>query len=45
MPQDHANLNRWLAAMRSRTSVQDSRRDTEFYITAYRPYMDGTIGK
>jgi glutathione S-transferase len=45
MPKDHINLNRWLAAMKHRASVQDNCRDPDFYIKAYRPYMDGTIGK
>lgn len=45
MPQEYKNLNRWLAAMKSRTSVQVNYRDADFYIKAYRPYMDGTIGK
>ncbi|MHB1232379.1 MAG: glutathione S-transferase family protein [Burkholderiales bacterium] len=45
MPQEHSNLNRWLDAMKNRVSVQDNRRDAGFYIKAYKPYMDGTIGK
>ena len=45
MPEEHSNLNRWLTAMKSRASVQDNYRDADFYIKAYKPYMDGTIGK
>lgn len=45
MPVHHENINRWIAAMQARESVQINRRDTGFYISAYRPYMDGTIGK
>ncbi|MHB1084315.1 MAG: glutathione S-transferase family protein [Thiobacillus sp.] len=45
MPENHLNLNRWQAAMKHRASVQDNCRDPEYYIEAYRPYVDGTIGK
>lgn len=45
MPTEHEHLNRWLSAMRTRQSVQDNTRDAAFYIDAYKPYMDGTIGK
>lgn len=45
MPKEHINLNRWLAAMKRRASVQDNCRDADFYIKAYGPYVDGTIGK
>lgn len=45
MPENHINLNRWQAAMKHRASVQDNCRDSGFYIEAYRPYVDGTIGK
>ncbi len=45
MPTDHENINRWLAAMRARRSVRDNARDADFYLQAYKPYLDGTIGK
>lgn len=45
MPTDLENINRWVAAMQARDSVKINRRDSEFYVSAYRPYMDGTIGK
>ncbi len=45
LPTEHKNLNRWLSAMRSRQSVQDNAHDAAFYIDAYKPYIDGTIGK
>jgi len=45
MPTEHKHLNRWFSAMRARQSVRVNARDAEFYIDAYKPYVDGTIGK
>jgi len=45
IPAQYHHIHRWLAAMRERPSVQENRREAEFYIAAYRPYVDGTASK
>lgn len=44
-PEDYTHIHRWLEAMRERPSVLKNRREAEFYIEAYKPYVDGTVGK
>ncbi len=41
----YSHLHHWLAAMRERPSVRDNQREAEFYIEAYKPYVDGTASK
>lgn len=45
LPDDLPNVHRWLSAMRERPSVQVNRQPAEFYIEAYRPYVEGRYGK
>lgn len=40
---DYKYIHRWLAAMRERPSVLKNRREADFYIQAYKPFVDGTI--
>jgi len=44
LPSRHKRLHRWLAVMRERPSVQTNCRDADFYIEAYKPYVEGSIG-
>ena len=43
IPAEHKHIHRWLAAMRERPSVKTNRRDDEFYIEAYRPFVEGEV--
>lgn len=45
LPEDLPQMNRWLAAMQERPSVQANRQSPGFYIEAYKPYVEGKMGK
>jgi len=45
LDQKYQSLFRWLDAMRGLPSVQGHSHEAEFYIDAYKPYMDGSMGK
>lgn len=45
IPAEFKYIHRWLSAMRERPSVRENQRDAEFYIEAYKPYVDGTASK
>lgn len=42
---EYKHIHRWLAAMRERPSVQENQCEAEFYIEAYKPYVDGAASK
>ena len=42
---EYNHIHRWLAAMRERPSVLNNQREAEFYIEAYKPYVDGSASK
>lgn len=45
LPEDLPRVHRWLDAMQARPSVQANRRPPEFYVEAYKPYVEGRMGK
>lgn len=45
IPTEYTHIHRWLAAIRKRPSVQKHQREAEFYIEAYKPYVDGSASK
>ncbi len=43
IPAEHKHIHRWLAAMRERPSVKKNQRDDDFYIEAYKPFVEGEV--
>lgn len=43
IPAKHKHIHRWLAAMRDRRSVKANQCDDEFYIEAYKPFVEGEV--
>ena len=45
LPGSLPGIHRWLEAMQARPSVQANRQPPAFYIEAYKPYVEGRMGK
>lgn len=45
LPANLAHVHRWLETLQERPSVKANRQPAEFYIEAYRPYVEGRYGK
>jgi len=43
IPAEHKHIHRWLEAMRERPSVKANQCDDEFYIEAYKPFVEGDV--
>ncbi len=43
IPAEHKHIHRWLSAMRERPSVKANQCDDEFYIKAYKPFVEGEV--
>ncbi len=45
LPDNLPHVHSWLATMQERPSVQANRQPEDFYIEAYKPYVEGRAGK
>jgi len=43
IPAEHKRIHRWLTAMRERPSVKDNMCEDNFYIEAYKPFVEGEV--